>query len=161
MTAVFNFSFKIYRQNVVKLAEKLESQQMENIKIFKLVVFFGLVTVSIYVYSPIKTFVDSRKLESLLPIEIMFTDQSKLSGFLIANVCMVLMGFYAVIASLYIAFHFVATILNYSMQVDLIEVDINELDEFWHDTTTTSITERYMFLRNICQKCQDKDKYDV
>lgn len=115
--------------------------------------------VSIYAYNPIKSFVVNRELVSLLPIEIMFTDQSKLSGFLIANAFMLIMGIYSALASLYIDLHFVAAIFNYSMQVDLIEVDINELDEFWRDTTTTTVLERRMFLRNICRKCQDKDKY--
>lgn len=93
----------------------------------------------------------------LLPIEIMFTDQSTLSGFLIANVFMIFMGvYYGYLASLYVGLHFIYAILNYSMQVDLIEVDINELDELWRDTSTTTVFERHLFLRNICQKCQDK-----
>lgn len=144
------------------MAEKLQYQQIENLKLCKLFLFMALVSASIYVYNPIKSFIHNRELQSLLPIEIMFTDQSKLCGFLIANAFMVLMGFYAVIGSLYLGFHFVATILNYSMLVDLIASDIGQLDEIWRVETSsaTSIRERHMFLRNICQKCQDKDEYD-
>lgn len=113
----------------------------------------------IYLFYPIKAFIVDRELTPLLPIEIMFIDQSTLSGFLIANILMIVMGLYAVDGSLYVALHLSNTILNYAMQVDMIEMDIDELNELWNDRTCSSISKRHKFLRNICMKCQDKHKY--
>lgn len=112
----------------------------------------------IYLYNPIKSLVYEQKLVSLLPIEIVFVDQSSLTGFLIANSLMVVMGLYAVFESLFMGLHFVAAIFNYSIQVEIIECDVKQLDEFWSNSSISTKAERYFLLRNICQKCQDKNK---
>lgn len=125
-------------------------------KLFTLaVILSGL----IFIFYPIGAFIHRRELNSLLPIEIMFTDQSTLSGFLVANSFMIVMGAYAIVGTIYMGLHFIAAILNYTVMVDLIEIDIKKLDGFWDGNTTTTTSERHMFLRNICQKCQDKNKY--
>lgn len=134
-------------------------QQINYLKLYKLIFYLGLLSAVIYIFYPIKAFIDNRELVPLLPIEILFIDQSIIPGFLIANIFMIVMGLYAVLVTLYVGFHLLAANLNYAMQVDLIGMDINELDKLWSLKSTTSTTERHMFLRNICQKCQDRDKY--
>lgn len=71
------------------------------------------------------------------------------------------LGVLAIFGSLFVAWHFYAVILNHSIQVDLIEFDVRQLDAFWSDTMTSSLCDQYFLLRNICQKCQDKEKYVV
>lgn len=114
-----------------------------------------------YMFNPVKSVIyrDKGEMVSLLPFEISFTDQSTLSGYLTANACMSVMGVYAVFIALFVVLHFITIILNYSMLVDIIEVDIKQLDELWRDKRKTTVVERHLFLRNICLKCQDKDKY--
>ncbi len=112
----------------------------------------------IFVCNPIKSFIVNRELVSLLPIEITFTDQAQLSGFLVANTFMTVMGLFAAFGTFFMAMHFVITISYYSIQVDLIEADMKQLDAFWSRTKETTLFERQLFFRNICQKCQDKDK---
>lgn len=159
LTAVLKFSFKLCRQTVGKRAETLENKQRFILRMSKWITFFAFLSAWLYIFYPIKAFIEHGELVPLLPIEIMFTDQSITSGFLIANSLMVIMGLYAVSGSLYMGLHFVAAILNYSMQIDLIEFDVKELDELWSNKTKRSPSDRHRLLRKICQKCQDKDKY--
>ncbi len=158
ITAVHNFSFKIIRQAGRDAADQLENRQLQNLKYCRPILYLALTSVLIFIYNPIKSFLVNREFLSLLPIEIMFTDQTQLSGFLIANALMTLMGIYATCASLIMGMHFVLAISNYSIQVDLIEFDMKQLDVFWSSMKTSTLSERQLFLRNICQKCQDKDK---
>ncbi len=158
MTALHRFTFKIARQASRVVAEKLTKSERENLKLYKFIFFLIVKSLSIFFYYPIKSYIVSREWRSLLPIEIIFVDQSELSGFLIANLIMSMLGWYLVFVSLFGSLHFYNIISNYAIQVDLIEADVMQLDAFWSDTSTTSLSERHLFLRNICQKCQDKDK---
>lgn len=162
MTAIHNFSFKLCRQSYgEKLSDKLEKQQLQNLQLYKVAFILTLISVLVYVYHPIKLFIMNGEVTSILPIEIMFIDQSKLSGFFIANAVMFTMGIYSSVGALYIDLNFITAIMNYSMQVDIIEEDITKLDKLWLYPTATSVSERHLFLRNVCQKCQDKHKYAI
>ncbi len=150
---------KIIRQAGRHTAEQFENQQRKNLKLFKLISLVMLQSFLMFMYNPMKSYIVNRELQSLLPIDIMFTDQTELFGFLIANVVMVSMGVYLICVSLFVSLHFYAIIFNYSIQVDLIEIDIRQLDALWSNKTNkASLAERHLFLRNICQKCQDKDE---
>ncbi len=157
IAALHNFTYKITRQTNVLAAEQIAKQQRKNLKLFKFIMFFILKSLSWFMYNPMKAYIFNREFLLLMPMEIMFTDHTQLSGFLIANAIMAVMGVYVVAISLFISFHFYAIILNYAIQVDLIEADVKQLDAFWSDTSTNSLLERHLLLRNICQKCQDKD----
>lgn len=160
MTALHSFSYKITRLAGSDEAKRLKEQQLNNLKICKLIALVEITAVLIFVYNPMKSFIFKNELVSLLPIEIMFIDQNELVGFLLANCIMTSIDFYAVFGPLFVALNFYVMILNYSFQVDLIEFDVRRLDTFWSDPAASTLSERYSLLRNICQKCQDKDKYD-
>ncbi len=157
VAALHKFSIKITRQADKLVAEELEKQQRQNFKLYKFIGFLVVKSLLVFLYNPTKAFLVNRELQSLLPIDFVFVDQSELSGFLIANAIMVVMGIYLVLVSLYTV-NFYSIIVNYSIQADLIEADVKQLDAFWSNTKTTSLSERHSFLRNICLKCQDKDK---
>ncbi|XP_037038357.1 uncharacterized protein LOC119075890 [Bradysia coprophila] len=158
MTALHNFSFKITRQ-AGSLTEQIEKQQRRNLNLYKLICLVEVSSLLVFSYNPLKSFILRGEYLSLLPIEIIFIDQTQLSGFLMANAFMAVMGVVLVWKSMFIAMNFVASISNYAIQVDLIEFDIKQLDALWENTNTNSLSERHSFLRNICQKCQDKDNF--
>lgn len=160
IAAVHNFSAKIIRQSNRQMAEKLENLELLKTKLAKFLCFSAVVSTVAYLINPVKSVInrEKEKMVSLLPYEITFADQSTLPGYFIANACMSVMGVYAVFIALFVALHFVTIILNYSIQVDIIEMDVEQLDKFWRNDKKTTVFERHRFLRNICQKCQDKDK---
>ncbi len=158
IAALHKFSLKISRQADGLAAQHLKKQQCKNLKIYKFITAVVYKALLMFMYNPLRSYMANRELQSLLPIDIMFTDQTQLTGFTIANLIMALMVIYLVFASLFMSLHFYGLILNYSIQVDLIEFDIKQLDTFWSGTSSTSLIERHLFLRNICQKCQDKDE---
>ncbi len=158
ITALHRFSFKITRQAAGHVVQQLAKQQLKNLKLFKFISMVVLQSLLVFLYNPMKSFFVNRELLSLLPIDIVFTDQTQLSGFLLANLIMAAMGVYLISVSLFVSLNFYAIIVNCSIQVDLIEIDIKQLDTFWSNTSTTSLLQRHLFLRNICQKCQDKDE---
>ncbi|XP_037039483.1 odorant receptor 67d-like isoform X1 [Bradysia coprophila] len=160
ITALHNFSARIIRQASRQMTEKLQHLELLKQRIAQFLGFSAAVSTAAYLFNPVQSVInrDKGEMVSLLPYEISFTDQSTLSGYLVANACMSIMGVYAVFISLFVVLHFITIILNYSVQVDIIEVDVKQLDEFWRDHKKTTV-ERHLFLRNICQKCQDKDNY--
>ncbi|XP_037034390.1 odorant receptor 67d-like [Bradysia coprophila] len=159
ITALHRFSFKITRLAGNNATELLKRRQRYNLRIYIFIALVEITSVLIFLYNPMKLFIFNGELVSILPIEIVFIDQTELSGFLLANSIMTVMGVYAVVGSLYVGFQFYAIILNYSIQIDLIELDVKQLDAFWGNTAKSTLSDRYFLLRNICQKCQDKYNY--
>ncbi|KAJ6634916.1 hypothetical protein Bhyg_13497 [Pseudolycoriella hygida] len=125
LTAMHKFSLKLCRLNSDN--PFLQEQQIQNTKISKMFYIMCFISMSFYLFYPIKCFVYNRELVPLSPIEIMFIDQSKVSGFLVANFLTMLMGVYALLGTLYMGSHLITYILNYSMQVDIIGTHRNEL----------------------------------
>ncbi|XP_037039489.1 uncharacterized protein LOC119076688 [Bradysia coprophila] len=156
LAALRNFNFKINRKAGKHMAEKLNNQQLNNFKLCKLIVFVVLLVEVIFSYYPLSQLVFSGKLVPLLPIEIMFMDQTKLFDYLIANSFITVAGVSAAFTFLSVLFNFLMAIFNCSTQVDLIEDDFQQLDTLWKHPKTTTLVQRHMFLRNICQKCQDR-----
>lgn len=114
-------------------------------------------SIVIFLAYPVKAFIIDHEHVALLPIEIMFVDQSTLTGFLIANGIVSVLGLCANFATVYAILIIVATVLNYSLLVDLFEEDMKSLDAMWNGTSDTSVMYRHLFLRNICRKQQDMD----
>lgn len=112
-------------------------------------------------FYPVKSFLIDGELVPFVPTEIMFVDQSTLLGYFIAGGMMVIMGLYAISGTEYMGLAFVYLILNYSPRVDLLEIDIDELNELWDDTSTSTLAYRHLFLRNICRKYIDMREYNL
>lgn len=121
----------------------------------------GVIAVLVfYVTVPIKFFfIDNVKIP-LMPIQILFCDQSTLSGFLAANSLMGIMGIISGIATIMYGSGFLICICNYVYQVDLIGQDVKDLDEMWDGSSTTSVAYRHAFLCNVCRKLEDMKRYD-
>lgn len=89
----------------------------------------------------------------------MFVDQSTMGGYFIASTLMIAMGVYAICGTEYMGMAFDYLIMNYALLVDILEIDFNELDELWSNTSTSTLAYRHLFLRNVCRKCIDMRKY--
>lgn len=94
-----------------------------------------------------------------MPVEVMFIDQSTITGYCIASSLMVLLGILAVLSTMYMGLTFVMIVMNYGTRVDLFETDFKELDELWSGGSRSSIEYRHMFLRNVCRKAIDMRQY--
>lgn len=114
----------------------------------------------VYLYHPISSYVIEKKLVPFLPIQIMFIDQSTKLGFLLACMFMVTLGIVGICVTAYMGLCFDILIMNYALQVDIVEIDFNELDKMWSETSTISMACRHMFLKNICRKYIDIRKYN-
>nr|QGW45379.1 odorant receptor 6 [Bradysia odoriphaga] len=159
LAALRHFSFKINRKADRNMAEKLNRHQLKNFKLCKIVVLSASLSYAAFTFYPLTQLVFNRKFVSLLPIEIMFLDQTKWSGFIIATAIVAVTGVWVELVFFSININFLMAIFNCSTQVILIEDDFKKLDAFWSNPKTTNLVERHMFLRNICQKCQDRDKF--
>ncbi len=111
-----------------------------------------------YLYFPIKSFIIDHQLVSFVPIEIMFIDQSTVAGYLLANGIFFLFGTFGISVVSYVGLSFGIAIMNYAPRVDILEIDFNELDELWSDTSTSTYAYRYMALKNIYVKFIDLKK---
>lgn len=116
-----------------------------------------------YMYYPLKSYVIDGELVSFEPFEIMFIDQSTMSGYVVANSIMVLAGISSVLGTGYMTLNFVALIMNYGIRVDILKANFNELDEMWSENKSmaSSVAYRHLFLRNICRKTIDMRLYAV
>lgn len=158
--ALFNSTRNICGTNATGCrAKKIKNRLQEIFKFCKWTAFFVNICILIFVAYPAKAFLVDGQYISLLPIKIMFIDQSTLSGFLTANVIMSIMGLMANIGTAYSILLIVNVISNYAIMVDGVEDDFKCLDEMWSGTSDTSVKYRHLFLRNICQKKQDMEKY--
>ncbi|XP_037039490.1 odorant receptor 67d-like [Bradysia coprophila] len=159
LAALRNFSFEITRKAGRHMTEKLDNQQLTIVKLCKLLLFEAVLVEVAFSYYPMSQLVHNRRLVPLLPIEVIFLDQTKLSDFLIANAITTVAGLWCLFTYLSIFCSFLMAIFNCSTQVDLIEDDFRQLDALWSHMKTTTLVQRQMFLRNICQKCQDRDNF--
>ncbi len=161
LRALFNSTVRICKINSdSNLRCRIRDRLLSNYKFFKLTAFVSTLSLLIFLAHPIKAFLIDHELISLLPMEVMFVDQSTLSGFITANVIMSVLGVFASFATAYTILVIVATVLNYSVFVDIFEEDIKSLDAMWSGTLDTSVVYRHLFIRNICRKQQDMDAYD-
>ncbi len=159
--ALFNSTIKICKLTGYGCwANKVKYRLLYNYRFCKWTGFAIILSLLIFVAYPVKALFVDGELISLLPMEILFVDQSTLTGFITANVIMSVLGVFGAFATAYAILSVVATILNYSLFVDILEEDIKSLDGMWNGTSDTSVSHRHLFIRNICRKQQDMDAYD-
>lgn len=96
----------------------------------------------------------------LVPMEILFCDQSQLSGFIATNIVQAIIGFYAATAIIIYGVIFIVSIRGYDFHVNLLAEDFQDLDNMWNGIINVSVAYRHDYLRNICEKRQDMNKYD-
>lgn len=161
MTALFKATYKICQQSTGPQVEKLTKHLHENFNQYKILVSLAIIITGVYLYYPLKSYVVDGERVPFVPLEMMFVDQSTISGYCIASILMVTGGILAVLSTLYMGLSFVALILNYGPRVDILETNFKELDEMWCDASKSTIGYRHMFLRNICLKFIDMRQYAV
>lgn len=161
MAGLFNSTLKICHQSTGLRGIRIERRLLENFTFYKFIASLAIVITIVYMFYPVKSFLIDGELVPFVPIEIMFIDQSTLLGYFIAGIMMVVMGLYAVFGTEFMGLTFVYLIANYSPQADILEIDIDELNELWDDTSTSTLAYRHMFLRNICRKCIDMREYSL
>lgn len=154
-------TLKICQQSTGRRGIRLESRLLANFTFYKFIASMAIIITIIYMFYPVKSFLIDGELVPFVPIEIMFVDQSTLLGYFIAGVMMVIMGLYAISGTEYMGLTFVYLILNYSPRVDILKIDIDELNELWDDTSTSTLAYRHLFLRNICRKYIDMREYNL
>lgn len=155
ITALFNSTLKICQLHGNARREKFNNLLIANYKFHKFLACIALIIIPLYMFYPVKSFVIDGKLVPFVPIEFMFVDQSAKLGFFIASAVMMTGGLYATFGTEYIVLAFVVVVMNYAVRVDILEENFHELDELWRDTSTSTLTYRHLFLRNICRKYID------
>lgn len=157
--ALYNFIRKLCIQNLVgRGADILRIHLRKTLKFLQMFPLCTVSTVALFVAYPFKAYIVDNELQSTVPIEIIFVDQSTTSGFVVANIVMSTMGILAYFFSVFYGQAFIFCIFNFSVQVDLIGEDFENLNEMWTDTVGMNIPYKRAFLRNICIKCQDMNK---
>ncbi|XP_037039731.1 odorant receptor 67d-like [Bradysia coprophila] len=157
--AIHESSLKICQRNTGSRGDRLNQRVQNNFHFLKCVTLSAIVLIIIYLFYPVKSFLIDGKLVPLVPVEFMFIDQSTLSGYIIASCIMTTAGIYGTILTTYMGLTFVLIIINYSLRVDLLEIDIEELNDMWSDTSKSTAAYRRLFLRNIIRKCIDMREY--
>lgn len=130
-----------------------------NHSFYKFLCVLTLIVGVIYLIYPIKSYIIDNVSVTLLPIKIMFIDQSTKSGLLLTNFILTIIGAWGICTVAYVALSFDITIMNIAPRVDLVEIDFKDLDDFWSHTATSTVAHRHMVLRNICQKYVDLREY--
>ncbi|XP_037040286.1 odorant receptor 67d-like [Bradysia coprophila] len=157
--ALFVSSLKICQQNTGSRADRLNHRSNSNFTFLKFIASVAVFIAILYMFYPVKSFLIDGELVPFVPIEIMLVDQSVLWGYIVVSCIMITLGVYAILGTEYMGLAFVFLIINYSPRVDLLEIDIEELNDLWSDTSTSTLAHRHLFLRNICRKCIDIREY--
>lgn len=127
---------------------------------FQIIIAIGMgLGTLFYLLVPITTFFVDKKLVALMPLEILFCDQSTTYGFFFANSVQATMGLHLYLFTLTYTSLFVTYITNYSVQVNLLAIDFNHLDKMWTGEINQPVAYRHAFLLNICKKRQDSNKF--
>lgn len=124
-------------------------------KTYKFLCIYSLaVTMSLRVFlaCPFKLYFFDNELMALLPLEIIFIDQSTQIGFVAANFVMVILGGFAVLGTILYGASFICIVYVYALQIKLLKEDIRDLDSMWRDSSVVPLAYRHYFLRNICVK---------
>lgn len=116
-------------------------------------------SVIFFVACPFKSYIVDKKLIPLLPLEIIFVDQSTFAGFAVANTIISGLGMFAGLGTILYGAVFIYAIRMYSLLVNLIIEDFKDLDNMWADASTASLRHKQLLLRNICNKQQDIKEY--
>lgn len=96
---------------------------------------------------------------SLIPMEILFCDQSTWSGYLVANSIQAVTAFTASICTVIYGLTFITIVGSYGLGAELLAEDFEDLDKMWTGEIEASVAYRHAFLRNICQKRQDMNRF--
>lgn len=126
----------------------------------KLFILGVVLCVGFFLACPLKGFIVDKELISLLPIEIVFVDQSNSSGFIVANCIMIVLGSVAALGLVVYDAVFIFAIFVYGFKVDLMEQDLKDLDEMWADKIIVPLAYKHAYLRNIAKKRQDLNRYE-
>lgn len=139
--SLFFFARKLCQENIVGTkADILFSGLCRTRTVLKMYTVGVVVGFSFYVIVPLKLYIFDNVRTSILPIEVLFYDQSTVSGFIIAT-----MYGYALLIC----------ICNYKIQVDLIGQDFKDLDDMWSVTGSVRLASKHAFLINVFRKHQD------
>lgn len=117
------------------------------------------VCITFYVYVPLKSYFMDNKWVTLMPVEVVYCDQTKFSGFIAANCAQAVLVTFAILATIMSGSGFLICVCNYIWQVDLIGQDFEDLNEMWKGSNSVSIAYRHEYLKNIFKKRQDMHKY--
>lgn len=152
---------KLCLQNVVgPRADIIRAGLQRTSTILKAFTTGSFACITFYVVVPLKSYFVDNEWVSLLPLEVVFCDQSTFTGFVAANFVQAYMGTIAILATIMSGSGFLICVCNYIWQVDLIGQDFHDLDEMWNGIKTVSTTYyRHAYLRNIFKKRQDLNKY--
>lgn len=159
--ALFESTLKICQQNIGSRGERLTSRVRFNFTFLKFIASLAIFLVIIYLFYPVKSFLIDGELVPFVPIEVMFIDQSTMWGYCAVSCAMMTVGVYAIFGTEYMVLAFVMMIINYSLRVEMLLMDIEELNDLWRDTSTSTLAERHLFLRNICRKSIDMREYEL
>lgn len=159
MFSLFFCIRKICRQTeCYSQAEIIKTDLRKTFLYLKMFVFVVVSSVPLLVACSMKMYFVDNELRSLLPLEIVFINQSTVLGFVTANLVMTVMGSFAAFISLLYGVTFLYAIRMYSLQVILIGQDFKDLDDMWAKGSRVPLICKHTFLRNICKKHQDVKK---
>lgn len=111
--------------------------------------------VGVFGVIPIAVYVVNKELIPLIPIKIIFCDHS----YTLTIIVQTFMGGYSVYSTIIYGAVMIFCISNYILQMDLIGEDFQELDRMWKRGNDVSIAYKHAFLKNLCKKRQDINKY--
>lgn len=157
--SLLEFMLEVCRQNTVgRRADILTKHFRKCLMSLKAFTFGLAANVCLFVSQPFFSYFVEHRYMALLPSEILFVDQSSMSGFLTANAIMAFCGVYAASGTIFFVTLFILIVSNITVQVELIGDDFKSLDEMWANKKTT-LAYRHAFLRTICVRCQDMETY--
>lgn len=156
--ALLEFMQKMCRLNSFgRRADILKNELQKCYRSLKMFTVCVLVNACLFLSVPFISYSVNKELISLAPIEILFIDQSTLSGYFTANLILSLDGILAASGTIFCATLYILLISNFTVQVELIEDDFKCLDEMWADKKR-SLAYKRAFIQNICMRCQDMNK---
>lgn len=131
-------------------------------RFFKLLKTYTTVTfccLVVYLMSPVKMHFVDKKLVALMPLDVLFCDQSTTFGYVMTTFVQVTMGLHLLLISFATTLPLFTYILTYDVQVYILGENFKELDEMWTGKRNVSLAYRHAFLLNMCKKRQDMNKF--
>lgn len=150
---------KYLRPNVFdRQAEIVKSSLRKTWSLIFIFLIGCLTAILFFTFTPIMVYLTRKEIMPLIPLEIIFCDQSRTFGFIIATIVHLILGTYACVATVIYGAVVLFCICNYTFQVDLIAVDFQDLDRMWDGKNDIPVEYKHAFLKNMCKKNQDMIK---
>ncbi|XP_037036798.1 uncharacterized protein LOC119074632 isoform X5 [Bradysia coprophila] len=125
----------------------------------KIFVIASVLLFAVFVLHPIHAYITDGRLIPAMRIELPLVDQTEMGGYLFGVAYMMLIGILGVFGNVAFDVAVLTLLMEFKSLITLLEHDLDEYHEFSKEVETHSTQYKDSYLKNICKKYNDIDRY--